>query len=812
MTSPNPQLDLAYAFVQYTQQHVFLTGKAGTGKTTFLQRLKAQAPKRMVVVAPTGVAAINAGGVTIHSFFQLPFGPIVPGTVQPKRFNRQKIDILRSLDLLVIDEISMVRADLLDGIDGVLRQYRDADQPFGGVQLLMIGDLQQLAPVVKSDEWVLLSDHYETPFFFASQALRSADLVPIELQHIYRQSDPTFIDLLNQVRHNALTSEGLAQLNQRYIPGYIDQTPPGTIILTTHNHQAQQINLRKLRDLPTRSLRFQAQLTGEFPEYAYPTDPDLELKVGAQVMFVKNDPSRDKLFFNGKIGTLTEIIGDTLYVQGPEDAAPIAVTPLEWQNIKYTLDETTKAITPSVAGTFTQYPLKTAWAITIHKSQGLTFERAVIDAQAAFAHGQVYVALSRCKTLEGMVLSAPLSTASLKDDEAVAGFSDTVAQRQPDADQLHSAKQAYQHTLLRDLFDFAPLQQRLGSLAYLARQNPAALHGPTDAIAPLQAQLQREWIDAAQKFGREMQRLLAQNPEVEHNQVLQSRIATAVSWFGERLERHMAEPLAALSVVSDNKVIKKSLTESLNRLREALALQLASLQACRQGFDLPTYLQARALARLPQVEAKTPAADTPDIADLAHPQLYQRLRTWRSETAAAAEVPVFFVLPTAALIAVAETLPSNKAGLQRIKGLGPKKVSQYGAAILERVADYCAERDVAPAEPAPEILEKPKAPKEDTKQSSLDRFRAGQSVAEIAAARGLGISTIEGHLAHYVAQGELPLDGLVAPDVAADLTAYFSTHPTVTLGEAKAHWGERASYGELKLVRASLSQAQNPSL
>ena len=313
MTAPvdNPQLRLAFEYVQYTGRHIFLTGKAGTGKTHFLHTLKSLSPKRMIVVAPTGVAAINAGGVTIHSFFQLPFGPILPETdpgggppAGPYRFNRQKIDIIRSLDLLVIDEISMVRADLLDGVDAVLRRYRSGDRPFGGVQLLMIGDLQQLAPVVKSDEWEILRPHYETMFFFSSRALGRTRFVPIELKHIYRQSDPGFIDLLAKVRENRMTPDDLRTLNRRCDPVLAVEAPEGTITLTTHNFQARKINAARLAALPGREQRFQARVEGEFPDYAFPTDADLVLKPGAQVMFVKNDGSPEKRYFNGKIGRL----------------------------------------------------------------------------------------------------------------------------------------------------------------------------------------------------------------------------------------------------------------------------------------------------------------------------------------------------------------------------------------------------------------------------------------------------------------------------------------------------------------------------
>ncbi|MDZ7742909.1 MAG: PIF1 family DEAD/DEAH box helicase [Bacteroidota bacterium] len=423
-TPENKQLQLAFDFVQYTGNNIFLTGKAGTGKTTFLHNLKKQSPKRMVVVAPTGVAAINAGGVTIHSFFQVSFGPQVPGYEEQgagaayKRFSKEKINIMKSLDLLVIDEISMVRADLLDAIDAVLRKYKNRRQPFGGVQLLMIGDLQQLAPVVKEDEWHILQQHYDTPFFFSSQALQQTSFTSIELKHVYRQSDQDFIELLNKIRDNNLDQQVVDVLNTRYIPGF-KADEQGYITLTTHNAKARNINESRLQRLPGKTESFIAEVHGKFPDYNYPTDEKLVLKEGAQVMFVKNDPSPDKEYYNGKIGKIKSFVDDCVLVECPGENFTIQVVPVEWQNVKYGLDPETKAITEEIEGSFTQVPLKLAWAITIHKSQGLTFEKAIIDAEAAFAHGQVYVALSRCKSLEGLVLSSKIGRVALSPTPAL---------------------------------------------------------------------------------------------------------------------------------------------------------------------------------------------------------------------------------------------------------------------------------------------------------------------------------------------------------------------------------------------------------
>ena len=463
----NPELELAQEFVSHTDKCIFLTGKAGTGKTTFLRALKAKPPKRLAVVAPTGVAAINAGGQTIHSLFQLPFGPIVPGSKQDKRqyrrLSRKKAKLLRSLDLLIIDEISMVRADVLDGIDEVLRRYCTPYKPFGGVQLLMIGDLHQLPPVVKDEDWHLLQDYYDTPFFFSSRALQQTSPITVQLKHIYRQSDETFIHLLNKVRNNEIDEPVLRQLNSRYKTA--DELPDrdAYITLTTHNYTAKNINAEQLSALSGQEYRFAAEVKGDFPAHAFPAEEDLRLKVGAQVMFIKNDNSTDRRFYNGKIGKIIAIDDEDegITVECPGDGFQIKVRREEWQNRKYKLNERAKEVEEDVVGTFTQYPLRLAWAITIHKSQGLTFERVILDAQSAFAHGQVYVALSRCKTFEGIVLRSRIKLSSVRTDAKVQRFSEEAERNAPDEEQLHEAKIAFQQSMLQDLFDFRGLQKRM---------------------------------------------------------------------------------------------------------------------------------------------------------------------------------------------------------------------------------------------------------------------------------------------------------------------------------------------------------------
>ena len=541
----NSELALAWQFIENTGTHLFLTGKAGTGKTTFLRKLKRESPKRMVVIAPTGIAAINAGGVTIHSFFQIPFAPYVPESsfttngqaTYRFRFGKEKINIIRSMDLLVIDEISMVRADLLDAVDEMLRRYRDRHKPFGGVQLLMIGDLQQLAPVVKDEEWQMLKKYYDTPYFFSSRALKQTEYCTIELKTVYRQSDGAFLDLLNRIRENHCDPQVLEALNRRYLPDFQPRKEEGYIRLVTHNYQAQRINNYELEQLPGRSYAFRATIDGKFPEYSYPTDELLELKKGAQVMFVKNDSSGEHRYYNGMIGEVTDLSADSIEVRAKDSTAAFLLQEEEWANAKYVLDEESKEIVEDIEGTFRQFPLKLAWAITIHKSQGLTFERAIIDASSSFAHGQTYVALSRCKTLEGLVLSAPLSAKAVISDRAVDRFTEEARRNEPDEDRFHSLRRTYFHELLSGLFDFRPLEQSLQRYVRLIDEHLYKLY--PKQLAAYKAEAERfheKVVIVAQKFGMQYNRLIDAAQNYATDETLQERIAAGAGYFKKEME------------------------------------------------------------------------------------------------------------------------------------------------------------------------------------------------------------------------------------------------------------------------------------
>lgn len=813
----NPQLQLAFDFVQYTGEHIFLTGKAGTGKTTFLKNLKLRSPKRMIVVAPTGVAAINAGGVTIHSFFQLSFAPQVGNSIDDAvaqaRYSREKINIIKSIELLVIDEISMVRADLLDSIDKVLRRFKDRKKPFGGVQLLMIGDLQQLAPVVKDDERYLLRSFYDTIYFFSSKALNETSFVSIELTHVFRQQDEHFISILNKVRENKLDQAAIDVLNSRYLPHFSPQEEEGYITLCTHNRQANSINEINLKEIEHKEKKFKAVLEGIFPEYSYPTDLELSLKEGAQVMFVKNDPSPEKLFFNGKIGKIVRIKDDVVYVLCPQEEEEIAVSPLKWENVRYTIDEETNEIKESIEGVFTQYPLKLAWAITIHKSQGLTFERAIIDAEASFAHGQVYVALSRCKTLEGMVLSTPISSRSIISDNVVKEFTSKVEQNQPDEEHLHQARLKYQQNLLIDLFRFNRMRYLVDAINRIIRENTGAVPDATrDFFRKMLHAVQEDLLVVGEKFQNQIAFLSQKQADVESNEELQQRIVKASGYFTEKMQSILFDEFSKVDIEVDNKAVRKQMQAAFDRLEDECNIKKSCLQSCRQGFSVKALLNARAAASIEKAKPKKKSKTTAGLAieNVKHIELYNLLRSWRSFKASELGMPPYIVFSQKALFEMVEYLPTDKNLLKEINGMGSKKVSLYGNDILEIIKGYCVEKGIIPPERSLFDTSDEKQPKEDSKQLSYRLFTEGKSIEEIAKIRGLVLSTIEGHLMHFVANGELDASLLVASERLDAMCGYFEQAADQSLSLARESLGNSYSYSELRIGLNHFLFLRNP--
>ncbi len=807
----NPEIELAKDFVNYTNRNIFLTGKAGTGKTTFLHNLRDTSFKRMVVVAPTGVAAINAGGVTIHSFFQMPFGPVITDRLPisklqnketgfKQKFSSNKIKIIKSLDLLVIDEISMVRADLLDGIDEVLRRYKNRNLPFGGVQLLMIGDLQQLAPVVKEAEWSMLKPYYETVFFFSSKALQESKPINIELKHIYRQKDEHFIKILNEIRDDCLSEESVNKLKKRYIPSFSPENNDGYITLTTHNANADSINNAQLKKIETKEFHFKAIIKGKFSEYSYPTKEDLYLKVGSQVMYVKNDSSLEKRYYNGKIGKILKFEDEIVFVKSPEDDEPIEVGVEKWENVKYSLNETNKEIEESVVGSFTQHPLRLAWAITIHKSQGLTFEKAVIDAKAAFAHGQTYVALSRCKTLEGLILSTQISDSGIICDRKVMSFNRDIEQNQPGEKVLNQSKQAFQISLLDELFNYKPLQYQINKLKKTVEENNRIIEG--DLLLKLN-EIQSsgiELINIADKFSKQIRQLSISETDIEKNSTVQERIQKAAAYYVDKTKTQLLFPLEDATFTSDNKEVKKSVKKTLDKIHEIISIKNICLNQCLNGFILKDYLLVRAKSSLEDVKAKSKLKSKTKHVLTENPELYRYLREWRTSCATEEDVPAYRILSEKAIIGITNNLPGSIKQMNAIKGIGQKKIKKYGNDILTIVLDYC--KDAGLSVGKDEIAIPDSKPQKGSKEISYEMFKSGKSISEIAKERDYANSTIEGHLAYYVKSGDLELKQLLSEEKISIILNYYKKHPDAFMGEVKNALSIDVSYSEIRFVQS----------
>lgn len=699
--STNPQLELAYQYVSQTKRHIYLTGKAGTGKTTFLHRVKAEVTKHMAVVAPTGVAAINAKGQTIHSLFQLPFGLLRPGDTRSKsrKFSKKKVRLLNSLDLLVIDEVSMVRADVLDGIDEVLRHIRRTDEPFGGIQLLMIGDLHQLPPVVGDDERRDLLRMYDTSYFFGSRALKEVNLATIELTHIYRQSDEQFINLLNRVRNDNMDDEVFATLNERYRPDA--DSASGAITLTSHNNAANRINTSKLRQLDGIQSDFRAKVIGKFPESMYPNSINLSFKVGAQVMFNRNDS--DKAYYNGKIGAITAIKDQLITVRCPGDDGVICVNPITWENISYEMNTLTKKVSDNVIGKYTQHPLRLAWAITIHKSQGLTFEKVIIDAADAFAHGQVYVALSRCKTLEGIILRSRIGEQSVKTDRVISNYSEDNANNQPTKADLAADKRAFQRDCLRELFGCRELHDASAALrrALFEHENGLQSGFPSE-YAPISKSIAEKAINPGQQFLPQLNAWGHPDLTLEQKTTLTNRLAAAGKYFSGLFQDELLPAVKEFSFLTDNQRIKETVREKLDDLRQAVFVASKSFSTLTDGFDAAVYKRARTSAKIefsgPEKASGKSAskifATTPS--NVPHPNLYKTLTAWRLEAAEEREIPAYTIAHNSTLITIATLLPQSRKELLRINKVGPKTWDNYGKDLIRIVGDYIRKNNITP--------------------------------------------------------------------------------------------------------------------
>ena len=689
----NEIFDLAFRFVTETSENIFLTGKAGTGKTTFLKYVKENCSKNIVVAAPTGVAAINAGGVTLHSLFQLPFHPFLPTKYNKDellakiRFNKQRQQLLRKIELLVIDEISMVRCDTMDAIDTILKSVRRRyDVPFGGVQLLCIGDLHQLPPVAQRQEWEILQEYYPSSFFFDSMVIKEQMPLLIELNKIYRQKEDSFVALLNKVRNNNMTVDDFEELHVRYNPTFRPALEEKYVTLTSHNNQADQINTRELQTLSTPSSQYEASIEGDFAENNYPAEGSLILKVGAQVMFLKNDTIL-KRYFNGKIGTVKALFKEEILVEC--DGATIAVYRETWENTRYVLDRTDGKLQQETLGSFTQFPLRLAWAITIHKSQGLTFEKVMIDAGAAFSSGQVYVALSRCTSLEGIVLLSKIPSAAIYSNDSVIKGQQVLTHKGSLVERFNGARQIFTQQLLEEIFSFNDLDAAINALSYHINEHKNKLNN--EGI---------KWIEnlgsdfsadkkVGLKFIAQVATLMKEEPVIENNEALQKRINAAANHFESKFGTYK-QSIQKHPLVTESRESSNEIDQYLNQLALSIHAACYFLQYCKQTFSVASFLGHKLKFAQPRFNLSCYASGKKQTyTDVANPALYEELKNWRDKICLETGLPIYMVANRASLTEIATYLPLQKKYLLQLSGFGKAKVDKYGDEIISMVEDYC---------------------------------------------------------------------------------------------------------------------------
>ena len=807
----NPQVELAEKYVMETGRSIFLTGKAGTGKTTFLHHIRECCTKRNVVLAPTGVAAVNAGGVTIHSFFQLPFCPYLPDVPElvteyqvagwNKNLRKSKLDIIRTLELLIIDEISMVRADLMDAMDAALRHYRRNSQPFGGVQLLLIGDVQQLAPVVTDGERPYMDRVYPSPFFFHSKALQRVNYITIQLTTVYRQQDPAFVRLLNNIRDNHFDKETLNALNSRVASiqtpavkrSATEQEP---IMLTTHNYQADKVNCQRMEGLKTKPFTLQAQVEGNFPESSWPTDKELVLKPGAQVMFIKNDSSGCHRYYNGKIATVESVHNESaangeaecVVTVVDEEGDTIRVMPERWENIKYEIDPKDNQIKQIVDGTFTQYPLKTAWAITIHKAQGLTFDRVQVDAAAAFAYGQVYVALSRCRSLDGLTLLSPITEHNSFGSRDIDRFNATLTPRAEALAMLDGCRVAYYYDKLFELFSFDALQRDLEQTERLFQEHLRTTYPEqSSTLMHLSEVMLSQVSDVAGRFRIQLSGI-GQMPMEQARSLLTERIAKAVRYFLPQLQQIDAKVHPMFGVSVDNKDVAKRLNELAENYNNSMGLKVTLLQLVqKEGFDIKKYQKAKVDFALQKPARAQVKKDEDVYGNARNSKLVKRLTKWRTAKAKEENLPAYTIIQQKSLLAIADKLPCDSKALKNIPGLGSVKVAKYGAEIVQIVEDY---------------IEEQSSVKDPNWQKAARLFAEGKTLEDVAGTLLRAVSTVEGYIYTAVEKGALDAD-LVFPDADCDeIIDYLLEHRDVTtLKDVYNHFEGKYSYLQLRVAR-----------
>ena len=836
---------LALALVNQSTRNIFLTGKAGTGKTTFLRYIRENCAKQIAVVAPTGVAAINAGGVTIHSFFQLPLSPFLPDNnsrgftpssdevtntsalLNRLKMTREKIRVFEELELLVIDEISMVRADTLDAIDTVLRHVRKrpADR-FGGVQVLFIGDMFQLPPVTREDVWQWLSSYYRSPYFFDSKVLQDELPVYIEFNKVYRQNEAQFINVLNQVRNDDLDQDGYELLEQRYNPDFERHANDGFIILTTHNEIVRKINSEELQKLTARHFSFNAEVSGDFPEGSYPADETLILCEGAQVMFIKNDTERGKRFFNGKIGFVSRIEGEKIWVRCGEEE-DIEVKKDKWENIRYSVNPSNRLLEEETLGSFSQYPIRLAWAITIHKSQGLTFEKAIIDAGKAFAPGQVYVALSRCTSLEGLILKSRINAASLRNDPRIAEFARNSASAEALRHELREATDAARQELLFQVFDFKKESEDVAELSSFIRKNGSSFQGESMVWIEKLEQMVAALRETGLKFHEWIRQQLSGASPMEENVQLAERVKRAAVHFSGEVKQMIAH-LQSCTLSTDNKGYAKDVNDRLKDFFGTLALRQHLFFDFSISVDLDSWQQKKRSFQVPAFSINVYGGDAGTRKSLSHPSLYWQLKQLRDSISSRRELPLYLVASSKTIEELVTYLPLTEEDLEKINGFGKVKVRNYGAEFLELIRNYCdenglssnmpvvepksakkkkqKEESLTPAnDPGGDVIEKAgktRPPKVDTKAESYRLYREGLSIKDIATTRGFVLQTIEGHLAYYIENGDIGIEEVVSGDKIDLIQEAITKLDSVSIGAVKGLLGDAVGFGDIRFVIA----------